>query len=210
MTCETCNVKMRKHGKDRHGAQRYRCGKCGRTWMEAKARLLGEMRVDEAKAVLALTMLVEGSSIRSTSRVTGLHKTTLLKLLVYVGERCEQFFSEQVKDVPVNDVQVDEIWAFMAMKEKKTRKGINDPKRGDSFCYVGIERTSKLALAYHVGRRTSPHTDAFVEKLEKATAGQFQLSSDGLDSYPGAIGYHLGTRTDYATLVKQFHGFNAR
>lgn len=65
-------------------------------------------------------------------------------------------------------------------------------------------RDSKLVLAWHLGRRTVQHTDAFVEKLERATEGRFQITTDGFAAYPESLHYHLGTRTDYAQLVKQY------
>ena len=205
MVCHNCRLKAKKHGKDRNGNQRWRCKPCRRTFSEPRVKPLGDMRLPLDKAILCLKMLCEGSSIRSISRITGVHKATILRLLVYVGEHCERFTAETIKNVRVGDVQCDEIWGFVGMKEKaKAKKRITDTQRGDAFTFVGIERDTKLVLAWHLGRRTVPHTDAFVEKLERATAGRFQISTDGFNAYPDCIGYHLGTRTDYATLVKHF------
>ena len=93
----------------------------------------------------------------------------------------------------------------MGMKEKtKARKGITDPRVGDAYCFVAFERHSKLALCWHLGRRTDPHTDLFMKKLDRATDGHFQLSADGMQSYPEAASYHLGMRTDFAQLIKEY------
>jgi len=163
------------------------------------------MLVPEDKALIALHMLCEGSSVRAVARVTGLHKNTVLKLLVAAGEACERFMAERIVNVPVADVELDEVWSFVQAKERtKTEQGDDDPHRGDAYCFIALESNSKLVLAWHLGRRTTPHTDAFVEKLDRATAGRFQVTSDGFWPYPHAVGYHLGGRTDYATLVKRY------
>ena len=205
MVCHNCQLAAKKHGKDRKGQQRWKCKPCRKTWTEIGERLFGEMRISEEKALLALNLLCEGSSIRSVSRLTGLHKGTIMKLLVLVGERCERFLAERIVDVPVKDVQCDELWGFVGMKEKtKARKGIDNALLGDAYCFIGFERDSKLVLAWHLGRRTNPHTDAFTEKLDRATDGRFQITTDGFSAYPPSIGYHLGTRTDYATIIKKY------
>ncbi|MCH7666879.1 MAG: IS1 family transposase [Acidobacteria bacterium] len=163
------------------------------------------MRIKMDKVLLVLSLLVEGSAVRSIERVTGVHRDTILRLMVYIGERCERFIAEKIKGVPVKDVQADEIWGFVGMKEKtKVKKRIHDAQLGDAYTFVGIERDSKLVLAWHLGRRTALNTDAFMEKLERATSGRFQLTTDGFPAYPDAVNYHLGTRTDYAMLTKKY------
>jgi IS1 family transposase len=163
------------------------------------------MWVDEDKAVLALTMLCEGSSVGAVARVTGLHKGTLLKLLVFAGERVERFMGDFIQDVPVEDVECDEMWGFIARKERtKRRKEIDDPQQGDSYLWIGLDRVSKLVLAHHVSRRTNQAADAFAEKLERATAGRFQISTDAFEPYVDSLSFHLGTRTSHGTLRKEF------
>jgi IS1 family transposase len=114
----------------------------------------------------------------------------------------------RIKGVAVRDVEADEIWAFCKMKKMtKLHKEITDPKVGDAYTFVGIERNTKLILAWHLGDRDTPNTEAFTEKLHRATSGQFQITTDGLASYPDAIAYSLGTRVDYAQLIKVYaHG----
>ena len=97
MVCHSCRAQAKKHGKDRKGNQRWRCKPCGRTFSDVGQKLLGEMRLPMEKALLCLSLLVEGSSIRSIERVTGVHRDTVLRLLVYVGKRCERFIAEKIK-----------------------------------------------------------------------------------------------------------------
>lgn len=205
MVCHNCQLNARKNGKNRNGSQRWCCKPCKRTWTEDQDKPLGDMRLPVDKANMVLSMLVEGCSVRSVERVTGVHRDTILRLLVYVGERCESFLEERIRAVPVEDVQCDEIWGFVGMKERtKKTKAIDDPQVGDAYCFTALERKSKLLLAWHLGRRTERHADAFVEKLERSTDGHFQVTTDGFVAYPEAINYHLGTRTDYAMLIKQY------
>ena len=158
------------------------------------------------KALLVLQLLVEGVSIRSTERITGVEKKTILSLLVLAGERCERLLDEKVRKVKVNDLQLDEIWAYVGMKEKtKKRKGKDETTLGDAYTFVAFERESKLILAWHLGRRTERDTLTFTEKIFAAVDGtdnRIQVSTDGFPAYPDALAYSLGTRADYAQLIK--------
>src|SRR5215468_4848468 len=125
--CRTCGGRTIRWGKDRAGHARHRCKECGATYAETPPRPLGRMRLDQAKATLCLSLLTEGCSIRSTERVTGVHRDTITRLLVLAGEKAEALLTALVAGVEAKDVQADEIWAFVKMKEKKkTRKGITD------------------------------------------------------------------------------------
>jgi len=163
------------------------------------------MRIPLEKAELALRLLLEGNSIRSTQRITGLHQKTILDLLVMVGERCAKLMTDRIKGLPVQDVEADEMWGFVKMKNRaKMFKQIDDPTIGDAYTFVGIERNSKLILAWHLGQRDQANTEVFTEKLHRATSGHFQLSTDGLKTYPEAVSYSLGTRVDFAQLIKVY------
>src|SRR5438270_12058393 len=105
MTCHNCQLKAVKAGKDRKGNQRYRCDKCKRRFQEQQEKLLDTMRLPEEKALLVLQLLLEGNSVRSIERITGVQKKTTLNLLAMAGERCEELMSERVKGVTVRDVQ---------------------------------------------------------------------------------------------------------
>src|SRR6266446_754695 len=118
MQCPICQNEARKFGKDRHGNQRYQCLVCCKTFSDRPARPLDEMRLALDKAVFCLKLLTEGNSIRSTVRISGVAKDTVTALLVCVGQKCEQFLSRHLRRVKASDVQADEIWGFVRMKEK--------------------------------------------------------------------------------------------
>jgi IS1 family transposase len=172
------------------------------------------MRIDMDRAVLILSLLTEGSSIRSAERISGTHRDTIMRLLRKAGEKCEALLNSLVRGVEVKDVQCDELWCVVGMKERtKKRLGIIDPDLGDAFTYIGLERGSKLALAWHLGRRTSEDASLFMAKLATAAKGPrneagerlpYQITTDGFNAYPEAIARHLGADVDYGMLVKTY------
>lgn len=202
MTCHNCKTQCKKFGKDRKGHQRFRCRQCSKTFTEPHNGHLAGMYLPMEKAAFVLKLLVEGVSVRSIERLTDVHRDTILKLLVAAGERCERLLEDRVRQVPVKDVECDEMWGFSGCKEK--RNVTDDPRRGDAYCFVAIERTSKLILAWHLGKRTGRDTMAFTEKLDAATSGQFQVTTDGFPPYFEAIHTCLGTRVEFAQLIKVY------
>jgi IS1 family transposase len=188
--------------------QRYRCGSCGKTFSESKPQesIFGtKQAVDNTKALLALQLLVEGNSIRSTERIVGIHRDTIMDLLVKAGSHCEELLN-CMRDVPVTDVQVDEIWGFVGKKEKRRVYGDKDfHSIGDAWTFIGIERNTKLVLAFELGKRNTMTASRFMEKLAKATWDvKYQLTTDGFSPYMQAVPEHLEGRVDYAQLVKVY------
>jgi len=205
MDCIACQTPGKKFGKDRKGNQRFQCRTCRKTFSERPERPLGDMRLPVERALLCLNLLCEGNSVRAIERITGTGKRCILDLLCQVGEGCEKMLAEKISAVPVQDVQADEIWTYIRCKQgTRERRKITDPDAGDAYCYIGIERTSKLVLAWHLGRRNGWDAHDFVEKLDRATDGRFQLSTDGFNGYPNAVEYNLGARVDYAQVIKDF------
>jgi transposase-like protein/IS1 family transposase len=206
MTCHNCQIVAVKIGKDRLGNQRFRCKKCRKTFGEPKHKPLGKMRIKFAKALLCIQLLLEGNSIRSTQRITGLEKRTILNLLVLAGEKAEAIINEYMQRVTVKELQFDEIWTYCRMKEKtKTRKGLTSDQLGDAYCFTAFERDSKLIVAWHLGKRNDRETYAFTNKVFKAidgTTNQVQITTDGWPAYPPAIDVCLGSRSSYAQMVK--------
>lgn len=172
MTCHNCKIEAVKAGKDRKGNQRFRCNQCKRRFAEQREKLLGGMYLSEDKALLILQMLVEGNSIRSIERITGVEKKTILSLLVFAGEKCERLMESKLRRVVCQELQLDELYTFCQMKEKvKKRKGLTSEQLGDAYCFTAFERESKLIVAWHLGRRDEKHTLAFTEKVFNAVDG---------------------------------------
>jgi transposase-like protein/IS1 family transposase len=197
--CEHKN--RRTNGTTKSGATRYRCKDCGKSWTES-TNSLGGLRIGLDRATQVIELLCEGNSIRATSRITGVCKGTILELLLYVGQQCERYSQESIKGVFVNEVQVDEIWSYVFCKAATAKREKYVGGCGDVYCFTAIERTTKLLVCWHMGRRNEEHTDAFITKLERATFGHFHISSDGWKSYPSTIKRNLGHRVDHGVMQK--------
>lgn len=207
MNCPECDsAKTKKFGKDRKGNQRFRCLACEKAFQKSQDKPLGEMLLPMDKALSVLEHLVEGCSIRTTARIAKIHHGTVLSLLEVVGAKCAALLDEMIVDVPVSNVQCDEVWGFVEQKEatKKMNGKESDESIGDAYCFIAIERDTKLILAWHLGRRTSADTQIFTEKLANATSGNFQINTDGFKPYHEAIKTSLGDRVDFAQIVKVF------
>jgi transposase-like protein/IS1 family transposase len=207
--CNKCGYACAKAGKRPDGMQRFRCMSCGKTYSQRKEQtnvFQTKQAVDDSKALLALQLLVEGNSIRSTERITKLHRDTIMGLLVKAGEKCQALLTNVVRNVPATDVQADEIWSYVGKKE--SHKGHGDTREvGDAWTFIAIERNTKLVLAYELGKRTVSSATRFIDKLALATDPnqRFQLTTDGLNAYPYPIGNILGDRVDYAQLIKIYN-----
>jgi transposase-like protein/IS1 family transposase len=205
VTCHNCRIACKRHGRDRKGNQRFKCRQCSKTFLEPQDKPLDGMYLPMSEAELILKMLVEGSSVSTVERITGVHHTTILKLLALAGERCERLMEDRIKALPVVDVQADEIWSFIQKKEKtKGPEEAHADEIGDNWTFVAIEWNSKLIVAWHTGRRTKRDTLEFTEKLADATTGRFQLTTDGFGPYRAAVAESVGQRVDFAQLVKVY------
>src|SRR6266852_5117687 len=117
MTYKDCNADCQRFGKHRNGLRRFRCPVCKKTFTEPHTKTLREMFIPMEKAILATRLLLEGNSLSSTERITDLDRNTITKLLVLAGEKCEKIMGRLVVNVPVRDVECDEIWGFIQKKE---------------------------------------------------------------------------------------------
>ncbi len=207
MNCTQCDSEStKKFGKDRKGNQRFRCLACNATFQAAQHKPLGEMTLAIDKAIAVLRLLAEGCSIRSTERLTGVHKNTIFGLLETVGEKCHVLMAEMIQGMSVKEVQCDEIWGFCQMKNKTAKaKGKEDDETvGDAWCFVAIDRPTKLILTWHLGRRTAADTLIFTENLAKATTSRFQVNTDGFTAYRDAMEESFGANIDFAQIIKVF------
>jgi transposase-like protein/IS1 family transposase len=204
VTCHNCRTECQRFGKDRKGFQRFRCKQCSKTFSEPHESPLEGMYLPVEKAEMVLKLLLEGNSIASIERLTDVHHSTILKLLVLAGEKCERIMARKVVNVKVRDVECDELWSFIGKKQKRVRPE-DDPNKGDAHVFVGIERHSKLVLNIALGKRDQATTDIFIEGLRHATApDSFQVTTDGFAPYKTAIPNTLEDRCDFAMLIKVY------
>ena len=128
------------------------------------------------KQVQAISALTEGCSIRSTERLTDINRNTLMSLRV--GDGCERLHDGMMRDLQVNQIELDEQWDFIQKKQKRVRTG--DPAEfGDVWLFVTLVATQKVVLRYSVGKRTTENTYALANDLRARIVNRPQITSDG-------------------------------
>lgn len=152
-----------------------------------------------------INLLVEGSSLRATSRITGTSINTVSKLLVDVGRACMQFHHETVVAVEAKKVQCDEIWSFVYSKDKNVPEGM-EGEAGDVWTWVGIDADTKLVISWLVGDRSAETANVFMQDVAERLKNRVQLTTDGYKAYLEAVDAAFTGEVDYAQLVKMYGG----
>lgn len=157
------------------------------------------------KKVTAISMLCEGNSIRGVERMTGIHRDTIMRLAVRVGEGMQKVQSDMFRNLNCSVIELDEIWGFVGAKENTVKAGeAHGVGFGDIWTWVALDADSKLVPCWHVGNRRREDAQKFVADLEARLVNRPQISSDFLHAYQDAIETAFGTEVDYASLVKTF------
>ena len=161
-------------------------------------------RIASDKQIRILNMLVEGSSMRSITRIEGCGINTVKRLVVAAGQACMEYHNHHVQGVPAQIVQCDEIWAFLYAKRKNVEYAVAAPaEAGDVWCWTAIDSDTKLLISWLVS--TSRDGDSAIElmdDLRARTVDRFQLTTDGLNAYPEAVEGAFGGDVDFAQLIK--------
>jgi IS1 family transposase len=159
-----------------------------------------------AQKTAVITALVEGCSIRSTSRITGVAKSTILRLLEEVGTACAEYQDRAICNVKASRVQVDEIWSFVGAKAKNTKPEHfeNGGYAGDAWTFVAIDADSKLVISWLTGRRDAGYAADFLQDVASRLSNRVQLTSDGHKMYLDAVPDAFGEAVDFAQLVKVY------
>jgi len=154
------------------------------------------------KKTQIISLLVEGNSLRATTRITGISRTTILKLLVEVGQACQEFHNEKVVALKSERVQCDEIWSFVGCKEKtKVSGGIGD---GDVWTWTALDADSKLIISWLVGSRDADAACSFMYDVRDRLTNRIQLTTDGHRAYLVAVERAFEYNIDYAMLIKMY------
>ncbi len=146
--------------------------------------------------------LVEGNSIRATCRLTGASINTVIKLSVDLGELCALYQDKVLRNISAQRIQCDEIWSFVAVKQKNLPKGEQGQGRGDVWTWTAMDADTKLMVSWLVGRRNAQAARDFMDDLQGRLANRVQLTTDGHAVYLDAVESAFGANVDYAMLVK--------
>jgi IS1 family transposase len=161
-------------------------------------RIMNRLSIEKQAQIVS--MLIEGNSIRSTSRMAGVSKDSVISLLVKVGRACWEFHDATVTNIKCDKVQCDEIWSFVYSKEKN--KPVDMENAGDIWTWVGIDADSKLVISYNIGNRDADSANTFMQDIESRLTKRVQLTTDGHSVYLNAVGEAFGDGIDYAQLIK--------
>lgn len=165
----------------------------------------GMNKLPSAKRVQILSMLCEGSSMRSVSRVVDVSINSVSKLLAEAGAACASFHDETVRGVKSKRVQCDEIWSFVYAKQRNVAEAVRkDLAYGDCWTWTALDADSKLIVSYMVGGRDADYANAFMLDVADRLATRVQLTTDGLKAYLQAVEGAFGADVDYAQLVKLY------
>lgn len=156
------------------------------------------------KQIVAVSALAEGNSIRSIERMTGIHRDTIMRLGVRVGEACQTLMHESMRDLPCRQIQVDEIWGFIGKKARNANEAEEASGLGDVWTYVAIDPESKVVPSFVVGKRDGEHTRRFTDDIAARMRGRIQLSADGMNAYLGTVDASFGDEVDFGQIVKTY------
>src|SRR5688572_20121722 len=162
-------------------------------------------QLSTAERAQIINLLVEGNSLRSTSRITGRSINTVSKLLVDIGAACSAFQDRTIRNLTSTRIECDEIWAFCYSKARNVpEKFAGEFGYGDVWTWTAIDPDSKLVASWLVGWRGEPEAVDFLYDLRSRLANRVQLTTDGHVAYAGAVERVFGTEVDYAQLIKQY------
>jgi IS1 family transposase len=164
--------------------------------------MLNMNRLSNDERVRVIAALVEGNSIRSTSRMTGIARNTVTKLLVDLGSACMKYPDEHVRDVRVRRLQCDEIWEYVGAKAKNVSAAKKEIGWGDVWTWVGLDADTKLVVSFLVGGRGADWAMDFMNDCASRIVGRVQVTTDGHRAYLEAVEEAFGMDVDYAQLHK--------
>src|SRR5690606_6859974 len=170
----------------------------------------------KAKKVAIIKALVEGCSIRSIERMTGVHRDTIMRLMVKVGEACDKLMDRLMIDLPCVEIEIDEIWGYVAKKQRHVSEDDDQGTVGDIWTFVAIDPETKVVPTFVTGKRDAARTRTrateraqdttleFICDLQSRLRNRVQLNSDAMNLYASAIDEAFGSAVDYAQVVKSY------
>lgn len=189
-------------------------------------------KLPREKQIQIISLLVEGNSIRSCERITGVHRDTIMRLAVKIGNKCGDFLNERMVDLALTNVQCDEIWTFVYKKQHRLHGNEKfNPEIGDQYLYVALDQKTKIVAAFRLGKRDAFNTKQFMFDLSNRivalpqVANRFEMvsmpevrervanykqecrpliSTDGWKPYPQAIEDAFAGTVDHGVLIKSY------
>ena len=162
-------------------------------------------RLSPRKQTFVIHLLLEGCSIRSTERLTGIHRDTIMRLMIRTAAHCERLMSERIRDVRPSVLEVDEAWSYVGKKDKRlTAAERSGSAIGSQWIFIAMCRDSKLIPAFALGKRTAEVALRLMKTLDARICSKPRIVTDALEAYREAVEGSFGSEVDYTVMTKEF------
>jgi IS1 family transposase len=162
----------------------------------------------QEKKEQVIKCLMEGSSVRSTERLTGVHRDTIIRLMVRASDGSKKLMDEKFRNLHLPQIQIDEIWGYVGKKERRVSEEEDANEVGDMWAFVAIDASTKLVPSFLVGKRTRYNVESFLFDLASRLDSRVQLSADQLPAYIDAVWKAFGADADFGQVVKSYESEN--
>lgn len=158
------------------------------------------------KQVAIISALTEGCSIRAIERLTGVHRDTIMRLGLRVGEACARLHDRTMHSLRVNRIEIDEVWSFVGKRQRRGKGGVpREPvDRGDQYLFTALAASQKAIIAYRLGKREFGTAQSFLEDLRARVLGAPEISSDAYGAYEHRVPQVMGARSAYGQVIKHY------
>lgn len=165
--------------------------------------------LSDEKRLKVLAALVEGNSESAVSRMTDVQPNTISRFSLLMGEGSTRLHDRLVRDLPCSLIQVDEIWSYVKKKQARVTP-LDGADVGEAYTFTALDATSRLVLAYHVGKRDQQSTDTFITDVRSRLLTMPQITADGFAPYISSIGASFGPAVDFAQTIKNYRVGSSR
>lgn len=159
--------------------------------------------LDPEKRIRVLAALCDGNSIRAVERMTGVHRDTIMRFGLSLGEGAVNLHNRLAQGLSCSLVQVDEIWSYVQKKQARVTEK-DGPDVGEAYTFVALDSSSRFVIGWHVGKRDQASTDAFIQDIRARLVVMPAMTSDGFAPYISAVGASFGKSIDYAQTIKNY------
>jgi IS1 family transposase len=160
-----------------------------------------------AKEAEIIALLAEGTSIRSIERVTGVHRDTVMRVLLRTGDNCTEIMDKMMRDLRCREIEADEIWSFVGRKERRLTPEQKLAKEfGDQYVFVAMDRETRLVPVFFVGKRDWTNARIFIAEIRRRIVGRIQLTTDAFRPYADSVERAFGADIDYGQVTKYYEG----
>ena len=156
------------------------------------------------RQVQVISLLTEGMSINAISRLTGVHRDTIMRLSLRVGQGCDRLHNQRMRDLQVPFIEIDETWSFIQKKQHKVQDH-HPPEQGDCYLWLAIDPLTKVVISYLVGKRTIEYAKALLRDVRQRVMNRPQITTDGYVAYVDAVEEAFGHEVDYAMVKKELN-----